>query len=161
MTQIFKIFVVLMLALYGAAAYAGYISLPSLVFVNLDERNRPDINEYLRRIINSGPKCWNGNSTLFYMKRRPPALTNQLVARAVADNRSALSKLSKILLTYRDEEINGFDGLIVFSSTPEPRLIGISAGPHPMESFALASTSNQDDVEDAFCAVMPPVIRRP
>lgn len=147
-------------ALYTADLFAGIIPVPNLVFINLDEQNYANLNVVMRNVVNNIPGCWNGNEALFYMRKRPLGMTNDLAKKIINGDQKAWRKASKVLLGYKDQEVKGFDGLVVFSSRPKPMFYGISVGNSGVTSADLGGLSEKE-VETAFCAVMPPVVREP
>ncbi|OWW18346.1 hypothetical protein AYR66_02555 [Noviherbaspirillum denitrificans] len=51
---------------------------------------------------------------LAYIKKRPKAITNELLERSLQGEKQSLKILRKALRTYRDSEIDkGFDGVVV------------------------------------------------
>jgi hypothetical protein len=150
-------------ALLSLKAYSGQISYPNLVFVSLDQKNGAEFTRLFKEIVNApNPKCWNGTSALIYVSTRPKNLTDDLVRKAVIKHDpKAIKLIGSILLSYKDDEVRGFDGLVALVDDSGPRLISITAGRTRVRSFALFNTDNVHDIEDAFCAVIPPVVRKP
>ena len=144
-------------------ANAGQIQFPNIVFVNLDSQRNPNFTNLFKKVVNDeSNRCWSGSSALIYISKRPSRITNELVRQALLKNdANAKRSLGKILISYSDEEVRGFDGLIAFVGEPNPRLISLTSGRTRLESFALFNTDNTTGLEDAFCAVIPQVVRKP
>ncbi len=117
----------------------------------------------LKAAINSAnPACWVRGGGLIYMKKRPRGMDDTLIKRAVLQGKLAAKKgLSKALLTYHDDEVNGFDGVVVYVNRPSPRFASMTAKSLAIGSQTVADVHNAKDVELAFCAVKPDVVRAP
>lgn len=104
--------------------------------------------------------------SLLYMKRRPPSIDDELVRDAfLGKKKTKMKQLDVALRRYRDAEFphhEGLDGIIVYSRQPEMKIMSFTAGARRIESVAVASQGNvpvKEDVEDAFCALLPPITR--
>lgn len=105
-----------------AAGRNGY----RLVYVDISTAINSEASSHFMRYFNSelSPetyRCADGNRLveidIVYVKKRPKAITSELIASSVQGNRDSLKRLRKALRTYRDSEVErGFDGLVAFKN---------------------------------------------
>ena len=93
---------------------------------------------------------------LTYMKKRPKAITQELVANSLRLDKSSLKELRKALRNYRDSEIDkGFDGLVIFRNEGEfYELITIGSFDNDyMASYKASNRHNMDTktIKALFC----------
>jgi hypothetical protein len=168
-------FIPLLFWIFSLPSFAGHRDDRHVVWVNLDEgQNGLFINDVIREFIESGSidkECginWSGSGSTLYMKKRPPGITNELIKKAFLEkNEKSLRDLNKFLKSFRDikGEINeGLDGVVVYSVSGNPRMMNFVTGRKKIKTFHLASKKSSpstQDVEDAFCVLLPPVTRAP
>ena len=153
-------------ALAGAlaipAAVAGSVDGPYLVWMNLAQQPGP-VDARIRNYVNSGKsECWNSQALLF-MRSKPKAITPALVAKALLkQDRKAIAQLNQILGTgFGDEATAGFDGIVVYTDQPSPRLISLTTGKRKVDSMLVESLTKKDELELSFCVVRPDTVRQP
>lgn len=151
------------LIFYTETALAGIAGEPNIVYANLSADRDSTVDSALKSAVNSAkPECWMKGAGLIYMKKRPPGVTDTLIKRAVLQGGlQAKRSLSKVLLSYKDDEVSGFDGVIVYADKPAPRFISMTVKTLVINSQQIADVRNGKDVELAFCAVKPDVVRAP
>lgn len=154
---------VLALVLFASGASAGVVIEPNIVYANLSDAPDEAVDLALKGSINAvHPECWVKGGGLIYMKKRPPGVDDKLIRRAVLQGRlSAKRSLSNALLSSRDDEVNGLDGVVVYVDRPSPRLASMTAKTLTVDSQNIADVRNAKDVELAFCAVKPDVVPSP
>lgn len=153
----------LSLIFFAASVSAGMVNEPNIVYANLSEAQDRAVDSALKQAINSAnPECWVKGAGLIYMKKRPPGITDELIKRALFQGRlSAKRGLSKALLSYRDDEVSGFDGVVIYADKPVPRFVSMTAKTLAVNSQQIADAHNRNDIELAFCAIKPDVVRAP
>lgn len=154
-------------------AFAGYAGGPYVVWVNLDhssERGRIDkvVGEYATaKSVNCAGR-WKMGDSLLYMKKRPPSIGDDLVEDVFLRKKQESKKqLSSALRNYKDVDfrhVDGLDGIIVYTTEGGARMMSLTTGKRKIESVAIASHGKppvKGDIEDAFCALLPPITRAP
>ncbi|RSZ32701.1 MULTISPECIES: hypothetical protein [unclassified Variovorax] len=161
----------LFVVLFPIFSFAGYAGGPYVVWVNLDRSS--DGKEVDRIIVdflaNKSVECdgqWKMGDSLLYMKRRPPSIDDGLVRDVfLGKKKTKMKQLDAALRSYRDAEFphhDGLDGIIVYSRQPEMKIMSFTVRTRRVESVAVASQGNipmKEDVEEAFCALLPPITR--
>lgn len=152
-------------------SFAGYAGGPYVVWVNLDRSSDGEKVDQIIVDFLSGKsiECdgqWKMGDSLLYMKRRPPSIDDELVRDVfLGKKKTKMKQLDVALRRYRDAEFphhEGLDGIIVYSRQPEMKIMSFTAGARRIESVAVASQGNvpvKEDVEDAFCALLPSITR--
>ena len=159
--------------LLPSIAVAGDAGGPYVVWVNLDRSlNKSVVDQMIadfvvRKSINCDDQ-WKLGDSLLYMKRRPALIDDGLVRDIfLKKSKAKLKHLNAALKNYRDDEFphhEGLDGLIVYTGQPEMKMMSFTRGRHRIESLAIASKGDvpsKEDVEEAFCALLPPITRAP
>lgn len=154
-------------------AFAGYAGGPYVVWVNLDhssEGGRVDkvVSEYATaKSVNCAGR-WKMGDSLLYMKKRPSSIGDDLVEDAFLRRKQESKKqLSSALRNYKDadfRQVDGLDGIIVYTTEGGARMMSLTTGKRKIESVAIASHGRppvKGDIEDAFCALLPPITRAP
>lgn len=154
-------------------AFAGYAGGPYVVWVNLDrssEGERVDkiVADYATaKAVNCAGR-WKMGDSLLYMKKRPLLITDDLVEDVfIRKNWSQKKRLSSALRNYKDIDFHhydGLDGIIVYTTESGAKMMSLTTGKRKIESVAIASHSRppvKGDIEDAFCALLPPITRAP
>ena len=102
------------------------------------------------------------------MKKRPAGITDDLVKRAFLEkNRVSLQQLNRFLKSFRDAEREvdeGLDGIMVYSRKNGPRMMNFVTNRKKIKTFEMRSdgaSPSAQDIEDAFCVLLPPVTRAP
>ena len=151
------------LVLFAGSVSAGVVGEPNIVYANLSDVQDKAVDAALKAAINSPkPECWVKGAGLIYMKKPPPGMTTELIGRALLrGSQSAKRSLSKALLSFRDDDVSGFDGVVAYTDKPLPRFVSMTAKTLAIHSQHIADVRNIKDVELAFCAVKPDVVRSP
>jgi hypothetical protein len=136
---------------------------PNIVWINLGGTNDVQIDNYISDIVHAKqPMCWAAAQSYIYKKTRPSGITDNLVKSAlIQNNGAAIKKLNYLLKHYSDEVVNGFDGIIVYSPNPRPRMIGLTTGRKHPEVDYIKNIKDINNLEASFCMVMPEVITKP
>lgn len=114
-------------------------------------------------------KCdgnWSVSNSWLYMKRRPPKITDALVADIFKSrNPSKIKVLHEALKNYKDDYLDdGFDGIIVYSNAGEGQMMSMTTGRKKVERFTVSlkgKAPRNEMIESAFCVLLPPVARLP
>ena len=149
-----------LLALAAPRADAGMAVGPYLIWVNLAEDATADqaIHDYTHAEL-SLDSCWDSNGLLVY-KALPKEITPELVRQAVVRKDAAARKRLLAVLHRRHGDIESWDGIVVVPKTGKPTLMSLSASGR-FKTKAAAEKNGQPDWSDAFCAVLPPISRKP
>lgn len=165
------IFLSLLLPLLASAGYAGG---PYVVWVNFDHpSSKENTNKIIAEFaISKSVNCdgnWKVGDSLLYMKKRPPLIDNELVESVFLKNdKPSKKRLNYALKNYKDIELQhleGLDGIIVYTSVNDTKkMMSLTTGKRKIQSVTLASHGRppaKADIEDAFCALLPPITRLP
>jgi hypothetical protein len=160
-----------LLILSSGETSAGWISGRNVVWVNLDKSpSGAQVDRVIASFLDKKPTAcdgiWSVKDSWLYMKRRPPKITDDLVANVFKSGEaSKIKKLHAALKGYKDEYLDdGFDGIIVYSNFGEGKMMRMTTGRRKIETVTVSSTGKQprsDMVESAFCFLLPPVARLP
>lgn len=165
--------VFLLLLLKTPLIFAGYAGGPYVLWVNLDHSSGKEwVDGVIANFATSKPVgCageWKMGDSLLYMKKRPPLINNELVEDVfLRKNRDQKKQLNLALKSYRDIDFrhhDGLDGVIVYTSEGGAKMMSLTTGKNKIESVAVASHGNspvKEDIENAFCALLPPITRAP
>jgi len=153
---------------------AGYAGGPYVVWVNLDlSSEKEEINQVIANFATSKSiNCngeWKRGDSLLYMKKRPPLISNSLIEKVfLKKSNSEKKRLNLALRGYKDIEFQhyeGLDGVIVYANeNGAKKMMSLTTGKKKIESVTLASHGRspaKGDIEEAFCALLPPITRRP
>lgn len=150
---------------------AGWISGRHVVWVNLDKSpGGAQVDRTIASFLNKNPTTcdgvWSISDSWLYMKRRPPKITNDLVAGIFKDGQiSKIKVLHEALKNYADEYLDdGFDGIIVYSNSGQGKMMRMTTGRRKIETFTVSLKGKQptsEMIESAFCLLLPPVTRLP
>jgi hypothetical protein len=163
------------LFIFGPTSHAGFRDDHALAWVNLDgASDHFRVDQKIIDFANSDridSMCginWTRNSSVLYIKTRPKKLTDSLLHRVFFDQeKSAFKELSDMLRSFRDENAevhDGLDGVMIYSSKNGPRMMSFTKGKKKVVEYSLKSNSSKlktNDIEEAFCALMPPITRAP
>lgn len=143
------------------------------MWVNLDHSSDKErINKVISSYATSKPvNCdglWRMGDSLLYMKKRPPLIDDYLVDGVFLKKEIAQRKrLNAALKNYKDADFrinDGLDGVIMYTTQGIPRMMRLTTGKNRIESITLALRDGRplkEDIEDAFCALLPPITRAP
>ncbi len=157
------------------SSFAGYRDDRLVVWVNLESGSKGfNVDEVIRDFIHSGrvdSSCgvrWQQWGSTLYMKKRPDGITDDLIRKAfIEKDRPSLQRLNHLLKSFKDPEIGadeGLDGVVVYSSKGGPHMMNFITGRKKIKSYSLASNNSlvkAQDVEEAFCVLLPPTTRAP
>lgn len=155
----------LLLMLVPSLALAGSLSGPYVVWVNLDGEAGKAVDARIKAVADTSI-CegeWL-NHPLLYTVQRPPLITNQVVKKAfIARDPVALKQIKTALRRYKDEDVgdDGMDGIYVYTSHGGPRLMSLPTQARRIKSYPVSLDPNDDRIEKAFCAALPPIKRKP
>jgi hypothetical protein len=148
--------------LWSALARAGTVENgPYVVWVNLSPQPTL-IDKKIRSYVTSGKApCWPLTALLF-MRNKPPAITRDLVTRAlVQKDKLSIKRLNAILKQSYGEARDGFDGIVAYSDTTPAVMYSLTAGRTKIEHTKINLNLDPNDVEGSFCAVVPEISRGP
>ena len=148
------------LAVAAPSARAGMVFGPYLIWMNFagDASADQALHDYTHAQPDAD-MCWNAEALLL-VGDYPPAITPALVRRAVLQREPAARSRLRALLRKGDAEISGYDGVIVVPGGAKPRLMSFGAD-GKVRSHAAVDRAGQPAWAEAFCAVQPPVLRKP
>ena len=102
------------------------------------------------------------------MKKRPDGITNELIRKVfIEKDGSSLRRLNYLLKSFKDAGNGvdeGLDGVVVYSNKGGPHMMNFITGRKKIKSYSLAlnnSLVRAQDVEEAFCVLLPPTTRAP
>ena len=133
---------------------------PYLIWMNFAEDASADqaLHDYTHAEINAD-MCWNSNALLL-IGDYPPAITPELVRRAVVRREPAAQSRLRALLRKGDADLSGYDGVIVVPRGATPKLMSFGAD-GKVRSHSAVDKAGRRAWVDAFCDVQPPVLRKP
>jgi hypothetical protein len=152
-------------------AHAGSVSGPYLIWMNLADDHAADeaIHVFTHIFDDGDPShfdgtdlagCWNSQAILL-ARELPSGITAALVRSVVIERSPAARQRLLRLLLKGDADIQGYDGVIVIVDKPRPAVVSISAKGRIKSSPAVGKSGHQADWPTAFCAVLPPISRKP
>jgi len=167
-----KAFFIFALA-FSPFSFAGYAGGPYVVWVNLDRSvngKRVDkiiANFATSKSVNCGGQ-WKMGDSLLYMVARPSSISDSLVEDVFLRNdKIQMKRLSLALKNHRDADFpshEGLDGVVIYSNKRDAKIMSFTKGRRKIESVRIASPGelpSKQDIEDAFCALLPPITRAP
>lgn len=139
-------------------AWAGTVEGPYIVWMNLS-KEPAEVDNKIRNYLNHGDDlCWN-NDALIFMRSKPPEVSRELVTLSIIKQEpKAIAKLNRILKKPFGEASGGFDGIVVYSDQPEPKMYSLTTGHRQVKS---ESINSQKELELSLCILMPEIIRKP
>lgn len=142
--------------------WAGAVNGLNLVWVNLGSGDAAAVDDVVRDTINGADKnCW-GDDTLFYMKKRPPGISNTLARAALVQRQAAAQRTLRTRLRKPFDEATSFDGLVAYVSQPQPRLLSLAVKDGRVRATPLERNADGSIAwQVSLCAVMPPLSRKP
>ena len=160
---------------FNSTSHAGFRDDHALAWVNLDgAADQFGIDQKIVDFANADridSICginWTRNNSILYIKKRPQKITDSLLHRVFFDQeKSAFKELSNVLRNFRDndaEVYDGLDGVIIYSSKNGPRMMSFTKGGKKVMERSLKFDSSKlrtEDIEQSFCALMPPITRAP
>jgi hypothetical protein len=163
---------VFLFSIFTTSVFAGSVNGPYVIWVNLDSSNdakRVDkiVGDFASKKSTECNGNWATHKPLLYMKRRPPLITDKLIRRVFLEgNLSQKIKLNQLLRSYTDVDLDdGFDGVIVHAKIKgESQILSLTTGKNKIQSYTAAlknSLPQRESIEDAFCALIPPITRKP
>jgi len=155
----------------GQLVFAGSVTGPNVVWVNLDSTAEGQkINQIVQDFANNKSTDCNGNwstQSLLYMIKRPPLIDDDLIKDVFLKGSSRGKKrLHYLLRSYKDREAyDGFDGIMVYvKDGGEAKIMSLTTGKAKIETYTAALNNKfprPESIKDAFCALLPPIIRTP
>lgn len=144
----------------GAGAQAGSVSGPYVIWMNFAEDASADdaLHAYTHKEIDAD-SCWSAGALLL-VRDFPPAITPELVRRAVLQREPAAQSRLRALLRKGDADLDRYDGVVVVPKGRTPTLASFSASGKVMSRMAV-DKAGQPIWADAFCGVLPPISRKP
>ncbi|MEC5386373.1 hypothetical protein VVD49_11610 [Uliginosibacterium sp. H3] len=157
-----RFFVAVMALGFASLGNAGNSGGPNVVWINFDVAAKSVMDERISAIVLADkPMCWEATESHIYMTRRPKGLTDDLARRALIErSRTAISKLSAILASYRDEYTTGLDGVIAYIPGNPSRMVSLTTGSKKVKADTIDIKDDVNAVESSFCMVMPETVRK-
>lgn len=158
----YSMYIFLFFFCHSGLLFAGDPGSAIVIWVNLDS-NPSEIDSKMKELILSNKsKCWAQDNKDFYMKRKPVEITNELVYGALVNN----SKIKKNRLNYLlsekiDRNPREFDGVVAYIANPKPGLIGYTRGRKKAEFVKIEEPFDLNSLDEAFCLIVPDVVRKP
>lgn len=152
----------LLLFCHSGSLFAGDPGSAIVVWVNLDS-NPSEIDGKMKELILSNKsKCWAEDNKDFYMKRKPAEITNELVYGALVKNlKTKKNKLNYLLSEKINRNPREFDGVVAYIANPKPGLIGYTRGRIKAEFVKIEEPFDLNSLDEAFCLIVPDVVRKP
>jgi len=149
-----------LLALAAVPARSGSVSGPYLIWFNLADNPAADqaLHDYTHAALDVD-MCWSSGALLL-ISDYPPAITSDLVRRAVIRREPAAQSRLKALLRKGDADLDGYDGVIVVPRSAKPMLMSFGAD-GKVRSRVAVNKAAEPAWADAFCDVQPPILRKP
>jgi hypothetical protein len=149
-------------------ANAGFPSGPYIVWVDLEEgRNLQMTVKLLSYIKNLKPNTFCGDTAagwILYIHSRPDGITNALVENALVNNNDKSKKnLLSLINNYRDkitETNEGLDGVILYSSKGEGRLVSMDAKGKTLSIPYGKYSEEKNEFPKKFCEINPKIYRK-
>lgn len=142
--------------------FAGDPGSAIVVWVNLDSNPSEIDNKMKELILSNKSKCWAQDNKDFYMKRKPAEITNELVYGALINNsKTKKNKLNYLLSEKIDRNPPEFDGVVAYIANPKPELIGYTRGRKKAEFVKIEEPIDLNSLDEAFCLIVPDVVRKP
>lgn len=152
--------VLAVLALAAVPARAGMVFGPYLIWMNFagDAAADQALHDYTHAEPNAD-MCWNAQSLLL-IGDYPPAITPELVRRAVLKREPAAQSRLRTLLRKGDANRDAYDGVVVVPRSAKPMLMSFGAD-GKVRSHKAVNKAGEPAWADAFCEVQPPILRKP
>jgi len=149
----------LLLLNFPTHVQAGDSGGPYVIWVNLS-RNIAIEKEIMKRMKESDDLDFENG--IFFFKKRPSGITNELVYKAVIKNDKAAIKLlvKKISQPFEDFD-KGFDGIIAYDEENGPRLSVILRNSRDVYREIVSSPKDPESVWKTFSSIIPEVTRKP
>ena len=149
-----------LLALPSRPAWAGMVFGPYLIWFNFAENAQADqaLHDYTHAEL-TVDMCWSSGALLL-ISDYPPAITNDLVRRAVIRREPAAQARLRALLRKGDADLDGYDGVIVVPKGPKPMLMSFGTD-GKVRSHKAVDKAGEPAWAEAFCDVQPPILRKP
>ena len=148
------------LAFLAPSARAGMVFGPYLIWMNFagDASADQALHDYTHAELDAD-MCWTSQALLL-IGGYPPAITPELVRRAVVRREPAAQSRLRALLRKGDADRPGYDGVIVVPRGAKPMLMSFGAD-GKVRSHAAVDRAGRPAWAEAFCDVQPPVLRKP
>ncbi|UVH58081.1 hypothetical protein NWF24_01330 [Variovorax paradoxus] len=118
--------------------------------------------------VNSTCKInWTGNDSMLYLNATIPGVSDKLIKGLFIErDGSYFPKINHALRNFRDAEANvrdGLDGIIFYDGEQSFRMMSFTAGRRGIKTYPLIlnASSKAEEIESAFCALIPPITRAP
>jgi hypothetical protein len=118
--------------------------------------------------VNSTCKInWAGNDSILYLNANIPGVSSKLIEGLFVErDASYFSKITSALRKFRDAEANvhdGLDGVIFYDGEQSLRMMSFTAGRRKIKTypFILNASSKTEEIENAFCMLLPSITRAP
>lgn len=163
---------VFLLLFIPSAATAGAKNGPYVVWVNLDKSSGGKrIDKIIKNFANKKSTDCDGQwlrGPLLYMEKRPRLITDDLIDDVfLKKSSSQMRNLNLALKNYKDDGMMnspGLDGVIIYANRGNARMMSLTTGKRKIETVTFEadrSLPEAADIEAAFCALLPPITRRP
>lgn len=142
----------------ASAGVRGYY----IVFADMRVQEKDPVLKAFYEYFNKEDK--QNDSCFFewiYMKRRPNGLNNDLISKALNEDKHSLLKIQAILKNYSDDMVNHFDGLITYERLDKKIVLtGIGIGKHPIVKVQATLTSHdaiqEKTIDQLLCRAAAP-----
>jgi hypothetical protein len=164
--------IIFLQAVFVPSVFSGSVKGPYVIWVNLDSSSDAKrVDKIIGNFASDKSTDCNGNwaihKPLLYMKKRPAPITDNLIKQVFLErSASQRLKLHRFLRTYTDDDLDdGFDGVIVHAKVKgETQILSLTTGKNKIQSYTTALKNlnpTRESIEDAFCALVPPITRKP
>ena len=143
-------------------AHAGSVEGgPHVIWINLSALPGP-IDQRIKAYLDSDAMACASEGAITFMRKNPAAITPDLVERAMLKRDPlALKTLRRLITIPFGDAHNGFDGVVVYTDQPSPRMLALTHDVKQIDLRKIASPTAAGVLEAAFCAIRPPIARAP
>ncbi|WP_143080769.1 hypothetical protein [Variovorax sp. YR750] len=110
---------------------------------------------------------WKNNDSMLYLNGRRLKIPDDLLRKVFTERDSeSFSALSHALRSFRVPEANvrdGLDGIVFYDGERTFRMMSFTVGARRIKTYprALKASASREEVERAFCSLLPPITRAP
>ena len=146
----------------------------NIIYSNIDSPISNNIDKIINNLFYKG-KCI-GKNKLARMYDKDKLSIDIIRDAFLLNKKSSINLIENYLIDYKDQldsddalkptdkQYIGLDGIIVYSSDPQPRLMRLTTPrnyKHNIKTFYIRDIKNKKDIEEAFCKSIPPVTEGP
>jgi len=110
---------------------------------------------------------WENNDSILYLNNRVLRIPDDLLRKVFIERDTAsFSALSHALRSFRHPERNvrdGLDGIVFYDGEKSFRMMSFTVGTRRVKTYpqVLTASAKTNEIERAFCSLLPPIVRAP